>query len=189
MHRPISPLFLGICLCFSSFPTSALATQVLRTSAEEMAQRSDVILHAHVVDQRVEWNSARSRILTLTTLRVEEAIKGKVGNTIEVYQVGGTLDGVTYNIPGALKFAKGEEIIFFGVRFRERVASYGMGLGKYEVTRTEKEASVAPSYGDVEFVSHDSIGRLGPAPEQPEPSVPLKAFTARIRAALQGGVK
>jgi hypothetical protein len=189
MLRRLAPIRRWVLVFFFLFPSNVFATQVLRTSAEQMAQRSDMVLHARVVDQRVEWNTKKSRVLTLTTLEIINAIKGKARESIVVYQVGGTLDGVTYKIPGAIKLEKGEEIIFFGVRFRDMIASYGMGLGKFVVSRTGKSATVLPHYGDVEFVTRQSDGRIGKDTHGPDSPQPLAAFIARIKKAVKGRVR
>lgn len=188
LHR-LAPILCGVVVFSFLLPSSVFATQVLRTSAEQMAQRSDMVLHARVVAQRVEWNTEKSRILTLTTLEIINSLKGKAGKSIVVYQVGGSLDGVTYKIPGAIKLDKGEEIIFFGVRFRDMIASYGMGLGKFVVSRTGKSATVLPHYGDVEFVSRQSDGRIGNDTHGPDSPQSLTAFIARIKKAVKGSVQ
>ena len=189
MRRRFFPLALGFIFLLGSFPTSVFATQVLRTSVEQMTQRSDVILHAHVVGQRVEWNAEKNRILTLTTLKIIQPLKGKIGKSIVVYQVGGTLDGVTYKIPGAIKLAKGEEVVFFGVRFRDMIASYGMGLGKFVVSRRGKSATVLPHYGDIEFVTRRADGRIENDTQGPDSPQSLGAFLNRVKAAAKGSVR
>jgi len=77
--------------------------------------------------------------------------------------------------------------VFFGVQFRDMIVSYGMGLGKFAVSRSGKSATVLPHYGDVEFVTRTPEGRfvsdVGPM-EAPES---LVAFMSRLKKAVKGG--
>ena len=187
MRRFLAPVFRGALVLLFVFPGSAYATQVLRTSMEEMAQRSERVIHARVVGQQVEWNAQRTRVLTLTRLEILNTLKGKPEASVVVYQVGGTLDGVTYKIPGAIQFHKGEEIVFFGVQFRDMIVSYGMGLGKFVVSRSGKSAMVSPHYGDVEFMTRTSDGRIVADTAPIDGAESLKAFLSRVQKAVQGG--
>ena len=168
-------------------PASVLATIVYHIPTHQMAQESDVIVHAEVESQSVQWSDDRRRILTLTTLKTIQSIKGPTNRKrFTIYQVGGTLDGITYNIPGALRFQAGEEIIFFGMRHQNSLVSYGMGLGKFKIRSDGPFPVVIPEYGDVQFVKREQ-GQLSPmARPQPKP-ISLGDFIQGIRKAIGTG--
>jgi hypothetical protein len=130
----------------------AYATQVLPVSLAEMTRDSEVIVHARVGPQEVRWQDGRA--VTLTEIEVLAALKGELvpGDLTTIFQVGGTAQGVTFRIPGALRFERDEEMVFFAKRYQGMLVSYGMGLGKYVVRRASGHVSVAPSFGDVAFV-------------------------------------
>ena len=150
-----------------------------------MARESEVVAHVRVGDQRVTWDDRHVRILTLTDIEVIEPIKGaKKGQHFTIYQVGGTLDGVTYDIPGRLFFTAGEEMIFFAYRFKDMVVSYGMGLGKFAVLERDGVKVVSPEWGDVSFVQMGPGSKAtgeGPVSEVES----LQTFLARVRRAIQ----
>jgi len=64
-------------------PQVASATVVIQPSLEDMTAKSQVIIHAVVEDQTVTQGQDGKRILTLSRLRVTEAVKGgaKVNDT------------------------------------------------------------------------------------------------------------
>ena len=173
-------------MCFAISP--AFATQVLRTSLEQMTHGSEVIIHARVVSQKVTLSDTGARILTLTTLEVLNTLKGKgVPQEVVVYQVGGELNGQVLRIPGALSFQIEEEIVFFAARFKNMLVSYGMGLGKYQVKRGGGKISVTPQFGDVAFVARDAGGHLQPAAAPPTNAVDLGHFLTQVNTILKGG--
>ena len=170
----------------------AHATTVINVPLEQMAKESTVILHGRVEAQQVVQESGTDRILTLTAVEVLNEIKGiKKNEIITIYQVGGTLDGRTLHVSGALKFRKGEEFILFGARFRDMIVSYGMGLGKYMVMDHSGDRFVLPEFGDVHRVEPDGKGGYKAANHKfPDPE-PLQLFLERVRnlSAAQGGAQ
>ncbi|MBN2360168.1 MAG: hypothetical protein JXR83_12020 [Deltaproteobacteria bacterium] len=161
----------------------AAATQVFAVGLEQMAAESDVVVRARAGAQQVTWDKDRRRVLTLTTIEVIEAVKGaRRGELLTIYQVGGTLDGITFRIPGALQFAPGEQFILFAKRFEDKVVSYGMGLGKYALVERDGRLFVEPSYGDVAFVKRTADGALVPDAPPDLSARPLADFMRRLRA-------
>lgn len=164
------------------------ATQVLPITLPEIARRSEVVVHATVTDQKVRWSEDGARILTLTTLKVIDPLKGEsLPSEVLVYQVGGSLDGVVFKIPGAVSLRKGEEVVFFGARFKTMVVSYGMGLGKYLVDRSGKVAMVRPEFGDVAFVTRDSSGGFLETAAPSQAGMPLAELKRLVRSGGKGG--
>jgi hypothetical protein len=94
-------------------------------------------------------------------------------------------------VSGALKFREGEEFILFGVRFRDMIVSYGMGLGKFMVTKHSGDTFVIPEFGDVHRVEPDGKGGFKSANHRfPDPET-LKSFLERVRvlSAQAGGTQ
>jgi hypothetical protein len=52
-------------------------------------------------------------IETVTTIDVDEVIKGSAGTSIDVVELGGKIDGVGYMVPGAAHFTPGEHVLLF----------------------------------------------------------------------------
>ena len=181
-------LFLAVFL----WASMAQATTVINVPLEQMAKESTVIVHGRVEAQQVVQEAGSDRILTLTAVEVLTEVKGlKKNDIVTIYQVGGTLDGQTLHVSGALKFRKGEEFILFGVRFRDMIVSYGMGLGKYMVMKHSGDTFVLPEFGDVHRVEPDGKGGYQSANHKfPDPET-LDSFIERVRAlsARAGGTK
>jgi hypothetical protein len=165
----------------------ARATTVVAVPLERMTDEAEVIVHARVGAQQVTWDEGHRRILTLTTIEVIEAVKGAAkGDLLTIYQVGGTLDGYTFKIPGALRFVPGEEMVFFAMRFEDKLVSYGMGLGKYHVDEHEGDKLAWPEYGSVVFVERKPDGSVAPGPPPEMRARPLPELLDLLRRRLAG---
>jgi len=182
--------YLALSCAVALVATAAQATMVVAVPQQRMTREAEVIVHARVGDQRVTWDEKRVRVLTITTIEVIEAVKGaRKGDVLEIYQVGGTLDGVTFKIAGALEFKPGQEMILFAMRYEQRLVSYGMGLGKYRVEGPAGAQTVVPEYGNVAFVKPAADGQLI-HDEVPDTSPrALAAFLAELRQTLRSEVK
>lgn len=184
----------------------ARATVVIQPSLEQMTEKSDVIVHAVVEDQTVTLGEG-GRILTLSRLRIKDGLKGavKANDTVTLYQVGGTLEGRTMAIPGVNAFTVGEEVILFGDVFlaqdtveflrTERkdvvpaatlhpsagwLVTFGIGLGKYAVTRDGKVPMAVEQVGDVATAVPAPGGmKVGGQPVRTQQ--PLSVFVAEVR--------
>lgn len=159
------------------------ATVVVMHSLEEMTQRSEVIVHARVADQRVERREQLG-IITLTDIEVIDGIKGaEKGDVLTIYQVGGSLDGEHAWIAGAHKHRIGEEMVLFAVRHGSQIVSYGVGLGKFVVDREGKLPSVIEDIGDIAVMERGPNGELRYTTPEPRNSPSLDAFKEHIRRA------
>jgi hypothetical protein len=145
----------------------ASATSVFHVPLPQMTRESDLVVYAQVQKQSQKWSEGHRRILTLTRIKVLESIKGaKKGDILTIYQVGGSLDGVTYKIPGALVFTPGERMVFFGSPLKNQWVSYGMGLGKFGVFERGGNFFVRPEFGDVNFVRREGQQLVSTAPPE-----------------------
>ena len=161
---------------------SAQATVVVVHPLDEMAHRADVIVHAQVKDQRIVREEGR--IITLTAVEVIEGIKGaKAGDILTVFQVGGKLDGEYVSVVGNSVFTPGEEMVFYAMRHRDRLVSYGVGLGKFVVDRDTSTVSIREDIGDVVAVD-PSAPRNRPFKPTPRVAASLSDFLSTIRADL-----
>jgi hypothetical protein len=116
-------------LCFSAHVT-VVQIDVL----PDMAANADVIAHV-VVGEKVSKTDKMGRSVQLSTVEVIQGIKGvKTGQLLTIYQVDG--------IVGQSQYAFGEEFVLFGMKYKDMVVSYGVGLGKFKVLRTQKSAAV-----------------------------------------------
>ncbi len=132
-----------------------------------MAQRSDVVIHGYVGQQKV-MTDERGRNITLSDIEVVEGLYGaKTGEIITLYQVGGDKNGVISPLIGGQRYELGQEVIFFGLKLGESFVSYGAGQGKLDINQKASTEKVREDLGDVSAVdSHSSMGARAyrPAP-------------------------
>ena len=172
--------------------SAANATIVKSVSLMEMAKQADAIVQGVISKQEVSWDEARTRIYTLTTIQVSEALKGKVDSaqTLKVRQIGGTIDGITQYVAGNAKFKEREEVIVFLERHPTQGVYFVMGMaqGKYSISRATNPPSVNRSLdGITEVKPGHKLPVLhhkeGPAKAHSN-RLSLDLFKASIRDAL-----
>ncbi len=170
---------------------TAQATIVKSLNLEQMTKAADVIVVGEVLARTSAWNEEKTRIYTVTRIRVAEALKGSSGgDEIEVRQIGGTVDGLTQSIVGNAKLKEGEEVVLFLDQDERLPYHYvvGMAQGKFSIDRSGKNPLVVRSLAGLALakVKDKKIETLKHAPSTPAAVAPtLDAFKAKVRAALQ----
>ncbi len=102
-------LFLA-CFCLMSWPAGA-STVIFRTDAQLVAL-SERVVHGRVVAKRTTRGGPQGlRIYTVTTLQIIEDLTGVDGDTVEVWELGGAVDGEYMHVGGAVEFRLGEEVL------------------------------------------------------------------------------
>ena len=108
------------------------AATVPRLDLKELAQGSAVTVHGRILRQWCAWDPEHRFIWTHSQVAVHEVFKGGPYATITISEPGGTLDGLSMQVSGAVRFANGEEVVVFlhdtPLRYW-RV--YGWNQGKY----------------------------------------------------------
>ncbi|MEI6805991.1 MAG: hypothetical protein WCK49_05730 [Myxococcaceae bacterium] len=165
------------------FALSSQATMGIVHDIPTMTRNSGVVIQAKVISQKVEQEPG-GRIVTLTTLQVKDGMKGaKTGQEITLYQVGGEYRGRVMRLQGASVYKLGEEVMLFGVPYRDQIVSYGLGLGKFNIIKDQNEIRVTEDIHDIEVATRKS-GRQFFMQAQPREYKSLKAFKEEIRKAL-----
>src|SRR5579863_8687179 len=94
-------------------PRPVRATTMVRMSLEQLSQASSVIVRGHVVSAETRWNSDHTRIMTFTTVAVDQTMKGSPGATIVVQQLGGTVGNRHVYVPGSARLAPQASYLLF----------------------------------------------------------------------------
>lgn len=151
--RALSPFAfgLGLAISITAAATPAAATVVVVPPLEEMVVACDVVGEVVVGDARVVREGGR--VVTITSLEVKDGWKGpKTGDKLELWQLGGDLDGRSSWIVGQRRFHKGERLVFFGVTHKTRpsfVIPYGIGFGVFKIDEQLTGEKVIEDIGDV----------------------------------------
>jgi branched-subunit amino acid aminotransferase/4-amino-4-deoxychorismate lyase len=86
-------------------------------SADDLAQRSDVIVVGKVSNLHSAWTADKSRIVTTVTLQVDQSLKGAPGTgTMTVITPGGEVDGVGELYSHCARFVRDENVVVFAKR-------------------------------------------------------------------------
>jgi|JI10StandDraft_1071094.scaffolds.fasta_scaffold479981_2 uncharacterized membrane protein len=185
LNRMIWKLFFALaCL---SVPAGATIVQSL--SLEEMSRKADVIVHGRVVEQATAWNETRSRIYTVTTIEVQERLKGLGASSIRVRQLGGTVDGLTQSIVGNARLVVGEEVVVFLNRDEAKDLHYvvGMAQGKYAVDRSTPVPTIRHDLAGLALarIQEGQLAQLVETTPQPGAALTLDGLKARVADALK----
>ena len=112
------------------------ATAVRRLDLKELAQGSAIIAQGRIVRQWCAWDPEHRFIWTHSQVAVHEVFKGGPYATITISEPGGTLDGLSMQVSGAVRFSDGEEVVVF---LRDTPLHYwrvnGWSQGKYHFSR------------------------------------------------------
>jgi len=93
--------------------STAFATTVVHYNWDQMVDKSDVVVTGTVIDKYSHWNAAKTKIYTTTTVAVSSILKGVTGETVEVRQLGGEVDGVGAKLLGTPEYTLGESVVLF----------------------------------------------------------------------------
>ncbi|MBI2816976.1 MAG: hypothetical protein HYX72_08555 [Acidobacteria bacterium] len=89
------------------------ATTLVQMDLDDLTSQAQTIVYGRIVSSRTEWDKNHSAIYTFYTVQPIEYLKGQLGSTFELQEMGGTLDGLTMRVPSAPEFKPGQEEVLF----------------------------------------------------------------------------
>ena len=146
---------------------SAQATTLVHLSLEQLSQASSDVVRGRAVSQEVRWNDSHTQILTVTTVEIEQTLKGTPRRTMVIEQPGGAVGNLRVRVSGTVAFRAGASYFLFlepagaGSTFY-RVT--GMAQGAYRVYRL-------PQTGEERVIR--PFGGLFHTPKAARPNPPL----------------
>ena len=161
----------------------AVATSVLKMSLPDIAKQAKYIFYGQVIANEVKNDPDNHTVATYTTFKILNSIKGNLGATYAIKQLGGQLPGsqqrvIAYGIP-SFKLNH-EYVIFLPEKSRIGFSSpIGLGQGSYTVYRDQGIAKI-----QINFV--EQIHKAVPATPSQQPNsgkvnnMPLKIFIDKI---------
>lgn len=163
--------------------SGAFATTFVVGNDREMVQRADAIVRATVLGSYTQLDSAGA-IETVTTVSVQEVIKGRLGSsTIDIHEPGGILNGQARLIAGAPRFRDGDETVLFLNRTpRNTWAVWNLALGKFTF-ETDNAGQKLLVRAEQDIVGWDSDGSV-----HHETRRAADRFLSFIRTEANGGV-
>jgi hypothetical protein len=125
---------LAVLLLLAALPAGAATFLVPDDAALVHASQAIVVATAGESHGRF---AAGGWIETVTTLNVEEVVKGSIGlDTIDVVELGGVADGLGYAVAGAPRYEAGERVLLFlETNDRGEWVAKNMAVGKFAFRR------------------------------------------------------
>ena len=124
---------LRLCAAVLGLVLPAGATQFRPLSIEQLASRSDVVVHGTVTSKTCQ-RDPEGRIFTKVELAVAETWKGPASTNLTIVQSGGILGEEAALVAGQADYQIGEEVVAFLVlNARGEAVTLGLAHGKFHV--------------------------------------------------------
>jgi hypothetical protein len=175
------------------FGSLALASLVLLLSFQAFASffepvrdrqivcESSDIIHGQVTDVHSAWDDEGIAIWTTATVTVQDVRRGRLsrGGSIEIKEVGGTVNGYTIKAEGFPTFQEGDEVVLLLKPWEDEPNVYrvwGYGRGLFRVDRQNGRGPTAERSDVVE------AGRPTMHVDQIPPAIVLDDLKQRLSA-------
>ena len=173
------PLLLAA--AFSALIPMQASTTILRAmSFDDKVDNAAAIVLGKCVDSASRWDAAGKWILTYSTFRIEESIKGQPVQEITLVTPGGIVNGIHQETIGVPKFDIGDDHIVFVKNTSVGPTVLYFEQGAYNVENVRGERIVQPSV-TAEVLVDTQRGRAV-APEEP---TTLRDFEERVHARMR----
>jgi len=134
---------LGIAILLGAVAAPLSSTLVERLTLEQLADRSERIVHGRCLRTWSAWDADHQAIWTHCEVEVVDPLKGGAVKTLVVSEPGGVVDGVEMTIDGVARFERGEEMVLFLYRVPNGLwRARGLGQGKFRVAGDQVHLSL-----------------------------------------------
>ena len=175
---------------FAMALSSVEATTVIPPSFDQLVRQAELIFQGTVTEVHAQWvgEGGQRHIESYITFSVEEAVKGKPGQTYTLRMFGGVVGDQGMAISDAPKFAVGDrDILFVENNGTQIIPLVGIMYGRFHVKRDETGGEVVTQN---EGQPVKNVARLGremdsAVDETVAPTLTATAFKAAIRSKLE----
>src|SRR3972149_4736345 len=119
----------------------AHGTTLVRLSLEQLSQASSAIVRGRVLSQESRLSADGKQVVTLTTIAVEQSMKGRPPATVVVEQPGGAVGNRRVRVAGTIQFRPETRYMLFlepSTSGAGRFRMVGMLQGAYRILRDER---------------------------------------------------
>lgn len=147
------------------------ATVMLKLDLPQMVGSSDVIFVGKAIKTHSRWTKKRRHIVTDTTFKVEQGIRGVApGKTVVVRRLGGTVDGIGMKVSGTPQFKKNDRVLLFTETRGGHRYVVGMKQGVFRIHRESSgRLMVRTHLAGLELTKRSSSGLTFLEHEAPRP--------------------
>lgn len=92
---------------------AAPATTLQQMNLDDLTAQSHAVVYGKIVASRAAWDRTHSVIYTFYTVQPIQYLKGQLGSSFELQEMGGELDGLVVRVPSAPVFNLGDEEVLF----------------------------------------------------------------------------
>jgi hypothetical protein len=132
----------AVLVVFAMFLSAVNGTVLVPLYLEEMIDRSEVVFQGRCLANRTVRDEKTNMVVTLTTFQVYDVLKGTVGETHLIKQVGGSLPDelLEYRFRGIPTFTVGKEYVIFlaGVSSSGFSSPIGLSQGSFEINASRQ---------------------------------------------------
>ena len=136
-----------VCLLVFPFTNSTHAASVLPLILDEIIDTSAVAFQGICTGNRTARDPVTNFVVTYTTFEVKDVLKGNVGATHVIKQIGGIMPAgeLSFRVPGVPTFAVGQEYVVFlaGVSSAGFSSPIGLSQGQFTVQQGETGKTVS----------------------------------------------
>jgi hypothetical protein len=162
-------------------PLAAEATIARAVKFDEKVDKAASIVVGKVVAQQSAWDASRQRILTYSTFRVEQTLKGMPAQEVTIVTPGGTVGDVAQDFVGVPRFNNGGEHVVFVRNTKVGPTVLFLDQGAYKVERDSRgDRIVTPQVTNAVLI--DTQRGVAVAPESTRS---LRDFQGRIRESVR----
>jgi len=112
----------------------AAATDLPRLSFDQLTDDSEMVVSGHVTRTWAAWDGDHKFIWTHYELAVSATHKGAPGQTVDIAEPGGQVDGMGMSISGGTGYRVGDSVLVFLSRMPNGyLRTAGFGQGKFDV--------------------------------------------------------
>ncbi|MEP7069734.1 MAG: hypothetical protein ABI789_10850 [Usitatibacter sp.] len=191
MKRALAVLFLALAAAFG-----AQATMVNSLFLDELIDGAAIAFQGTCTENRTQ-RDANGIIATYTTFAVSDVLKGAVGSSHTIKQIGGAIPGenVQFKVYGVPTFAVGQGYVVFlaGVSASGFSSPVGLTQGRFTIAQDAGGPQVTNGRDFVELTSRMAPGAAARAPQGsgaqngPQTRLNLQDFKALIRERVGAG--
>lgn len=163
--------------------SAAMATIAYYVDLDTLSESAEVIVQGKVLKQTQRYDAARKLPLLITHVDVSTVHKGKaVKGAIEIQQIGGTHEGLETQIPGDALFTKGEEVVLFLTRGKNKVHYLtSMAQSKFTVTKDGANTVVIRDMDGLAIMDR-TTNKITPAKKE---TLKKATFELKLKAAIK----
>lgn len=161
-------------------PVAANATIAQAVRFDDKVENAAAIVVGECVAQRSQWDAAHNWILTYSTFRVEQTLKGAPTQEITIVTPGGTVDNIAQEIIGVPRFREGEQHALFVRNSQAGPTVLYLEQGDYKVLEERGERILQPAVSSAVLI--DTGRGTAVAPEQPRR---LRDFETSVRDTIR----